>query len=81
MKKTFFDNLSQFCIPIFTLSAQVALALKHPELSLVLNLIAQPFWLYSSYQAYRHVGQIGMFLNTIAFGLITVYGIINYFVK
>lgn len=81
MKKTFFDQLSQFWIPIFTLSAQIALALKHPELSLVLNLMAQPFWLYSSYKAYQHVGQIGMFLNTIAFGLITVYGIINYFAK
>jgi len=56
------------------------LALKFPQLSLLLNLLAQPFWIYSAWQAFKQAGQIGMLINTIAFTLITAFGIINYWV-
>jgi hypothetical protein len=78
--KKVFNILSQFLLPAFTLGAQLALALKFPQLSLLLNLLAQPFWIYSSWQAFKQAGQIGVFINTIAFTLITAFGIINYWV-
>lgn len=73
--KKVFNILSQFLLPTLTLGAQLALALKYPQLSLVLNLLAQPFWIYSSWQAFKQAGQIGMLVNTIA-----CFGIINYWV-
>ena len=76
--KKIFNILSQFLLPTFTLGAQLALAFKFPQLSLILNLLAQPFWLYSSWQAFKQAGQIGMLINTIAYGIITAFGIINY---
>jgi hypothetical protein len=76
--KKIFNILSQFLLPTFTLGAQLALALKSPQLSLILNLLAQPFWLYSSWKAFKQAGQIGVFINTIAYGIITAFGIINY---
>jgi len=69
---------SQFAIPIFTLGGQLALAMKYPEWALILTMIAQPFWLYSSWTSYKKAGQIGMFINSIAFVIITAIGIMNY---
>lgn len=78
--KKVFNILSQFLLPTFTLGGQLALALKAPQLSLVLSLLAQPFWIYSAWQAFKQAGQIGILINTIAFTLITAFGIINYWV-
>jgi hypothetical protein len=76
--KKLLNILTQIFLPAFTLGAQLAVALKYPQLGLILNLIAQPFWLYSSWQAFKQAGQIGMLINVIAFTLITLFGIINY---
>jgi len=78
--KKLFNILSQFLLPTFTLGAQLAVALKFPQIGLRLNLLAQPFWLYSSWRAFKQAGQIGMLVNTIAFTLITAFGIINYWI-
>jgi len=77
-KEKIFDLVTQFAIPILTLSSQVFISLKFPQWGLFVNLLAQPFWLYSTWKAYKKVGQIGMFINTVAFTLITIYGLINY---
>ncbi len=76
--KKIFNILSQFLLPAFTLGGQLAIALKVPQLGLVLNLLAQPFWLYSSWQAFKQAGQVGMLVNTIVFTIITAFGIVNY---
>jgi hypothetical protein len=76
--KKIFNILSQFLLPAFTLGGQLAIALKAPQLGLVLNLLAQPFWLYSSWQAFKQAGQLGMLVNTIVFTIITAFGIVNY---
>ncbi|PLX21056.1 hypothetical protein C0584_04715 [Candidatus Parcubacteria bacterium] len=76
----FFDRSSQIAIPLFTLSGILAISLKHPALGLVLNLTAQPFWIYSTWKSYKKAGQIGMFINTIVMTLITVFGVLNYWV-
>jgi phosphomannomutase len=59
-----FDYAAQILIPTLTLSSVLAISLKHPALGLLLNLLAQPFWLYSTYIAWKRQGQIGMFINT-----------------
>jgi hypothetical protein len=77
-KEKVFNTITQFAIPIFTLGSQIIISLKYPQWGLVVGLLAQPFWLYSTWKAYKKVGQIGMFINTVAFTLITIYGLINY---
>ena len=76
--KKIFNTISQFALPIFTIGAQIATAMKFPQWGLVLNLIAQPFWLFASWKAYKKAGQIGIFINTVLFTIITALGIINY---
>jgi len=77
-KEKIFNILIQIFLPALTLGAQLATSLKYPEFGLILNLLAQPFWLYSTWKCFRQAGQIGMFINTIFMTLITMAGIINY---
>lgn len=77
-KDDILNLITQFAVPGFTLSAQLAIAFKNPALGLILNMIAQPFWIYSGWKAYKNAGQIGLLINTIAFTLITAVGILNY---
>lgn len=72
------DSISQFAIPSLTIGAQVATSLKYPEWGLVINLMAQPFWLYSTWKSYKQAGQIGILITTIIFMIVTTIGIINY---
>ncbi len=77
-KQKIFNTLTQIALPSLTIGAQIATALKYPQFGLIINLIAQPFWLYSSYKAYRQAGQIGILITSIIFTLVTAGGIINY---
>lgn len=77
-KGTTFDSIVQFAIPILTVGAQITLSFKYPQYALILNLIAQPFWLYSTWKSYKQVGQIGIFVNTIFMTLVIIMGVINY---
>ena len=72
------NSVSQFAIPSLTIGAQVATSLKFPQYGLILNLLAQPFWLYSSWKAYKNAGQSGILITSIIFTIITMMGIINY---
>ena len=76
--KNLFDLLAQFVIPGLTISAQIAIALKYPQWGLVINMFAQPFWIYSGWKAYKKAGQIGLFATTIIMTIIIGFGIINY---
>ena len=62
----------------FTIGGLILISLKLPEYGLIMNLIAQIFWLYSSYYAWKNAGQIGIFINTIIFSIITAFGVVNY---
>ncbi|EKE19756.1 MAG: hypothetical protein ACD_8C00113G0004 [uncultured bacterium] len=77
-KDNWINKFSQFAIPILTVGAQIITALKYPQYGLIVNLLAQPFWLYSSWKSYKEAGQIGIFVNTVVFSLVTLGGIINY---
>jgi len=76
--KNIFNNLVQFALPSLTIGAQIATSLKFPQYGLILNLLAQPFWLYSSWKSWKQAGQIGILITTIIFAIITLFGIVNY---
>ena len=74
----FFNSITQIALPFFTVGAQIATAFKYPQWGLIINLIAQPFWIYSSWKSYKGAGQIGIFITSIIFTVVTIVGIINY---
>ena len=71
----------QAALPILTLTAQFVLASGNPKWGITINLMAQPFWIISSWKAYKQAGQSGIFINAIAFTLITMYGVLNYWLN
>ncbi|HSA84362.1 MAG TPA: hypothetical protein VLF20_05780 [Patescibacteria group bacterium] len=75
---THFDRATQFFLPFFTILGFLLTSLKRPEFGLIFNLLAQIFWLYSAWQAWKKADQIGIFLTTLAICAITLYGVINY---
>lgn len=77
-KEKLFNNVAQFAIPSFTIGAQIATSLKFPQWGLIINLMAQPFWMYSSWKSFKKAGQSGILITTVIFTIITVMGIINY---
>lgn len=77
-KEKLFSGVAQFALPGLTIGAQIATSLKFPQYGLIMNLIAQPFWLYSSWKAWRQAGQVGILITTIIFTIVTAFGIINY---
>ncbi len=70
--------LIQVCLIVFTVIGFSLTSLKLPEYGVVANLVAQVFWLYSSYRAWREAGQIGMFICSILVTFILLYGVENY---
>jgi len=42
------NSVTQFALPVLTIGSQVVISLKYPQFGLILVLLAQPFWLYSS---------------------------------
>ena len=78
-KSKLFNLLTQFALPILTIATQVAIATKQPKWGLVINMTAQPFWLYTSWRAYREAGQIGLLITSSIVTVIIGLGIINYF--
>lgn len=75
-----FNLLTQMALPVLTIGGQIAIALKFPQWGLILVLISQPFWLYSSWRSYKQAGQIGIFVNTVVFSVVTIFGVFNYWV-
>lgn len=74
------DFSAQFLIPSLTILTQIIIALKHPEWGLIVNLMAQPFWIYSGWKAYKEAGQIGLFITTIIITFVIILGIANYWI-
>jgi hypothetical protein len=68
------DTISQYAIPLFTLSGIFLIARK-VKWGFLLALIAQPFWLFTSYVH----GQWGVFFNTMVYTSIVLYGVYNWF--
>ena len=54
--------------------------MKLPQYGVIMSLIAQIFWIYSSYKAWKKAGQISIFINAIAMTFVFGYGVLNYWV-
>ncbi len=72
------NNVFQTGLVVFTMLGFLFTSLKLPAYGLIFNLIAQVFWIYSSYKAWKNANQIGMFVNTILITIILLWGIMNY---
>lgn len=79
--KSLFNTITQIAIPVLTVGTQIAIALKYPQWGLVINLISQPFWIYSSWKAYKKAGQVGLLVTTLMVTVVIIFGIINYFFR
>lgn len=77
-KEKMFDQTVQFALPSLTIGAQIITSLKFPQWGLIINLAAQPFWMYSAWKSYKKAGQIGILINTIIMAIVITLGIINY---
>ena len=73
-----FNTFTQFALPTFTIATQTAIAAKLPNWGLIINLIAQPFWLYTAWKSYKQAGQIGFLVTTIIVTVVVIVGIVNY---
>lgn len=76
-----FNKTTQIALPVMTIAVQAAIALKLPQWGLVINMLAQPFWIYSAWKSYKQAGQIGLLVTTLVVTVIIGLGIINYWVK
>jgi len=76
-----FNKTTQIALPIMTVAVQAAIALKLPQWGLVINMLAQPFWIYSAWKSYKQAGQIGLLVTTLIVTVIIGLGIINYWVR
>lgn len=72
------NSLMQIGLVFFTGLGFLLTALKLPEYGLISNLIGEVFWIYSTYKAWKHANQVGMFINTIIITFVLIAGVINY---
>lgn len=77
-KRSPMDFATQLMLPPSALAGNLLIAMKHPQAGLLVCLFSEIFWTYSGWLAWRHGGQIGMFITNIAIGLTVAYGVINY---
>ena len=74
------NNIAQVNLVFFTMLGFLLTSLKLPQYGLISNLIAQVFWWYSSYKAWKQAGQLGIFINTILISIILLFGVLNYWI-
>ncbi|MCA9332335.1 hypothetical protein KDA00_00495 [Candidatus Saccharibacteria bacterium] len=75
---TIFNKLTQVLLPILTILGFGLTSFKRPELGLIFNLLAQIFWLYSSWRAWKEASQVGIFITTLFITAVVTFGVINY---
>lgn len=80
MKKNIIDLLTQILLPSLTILSQIFVALKYPQYGVLVNLLAQPFWLYSSWKAYKEAWQIWILITTIIIIIVLSIWMVNYFI-
>lgn len=79
-KPSLFNQVTQVFLPIFTISGFALTSFKKPELGLIFNLIAQVFWLYAGWQAWKKANQVGILITTFFITVVVLLGVINYWV-
>jgi hypothetical protein len=79
-KDKLFDKITQVALPVFTVAGFALTSLKMPEWSVIVGLIAEIFWFYASWKAWKQAGQIGILITTVIVTIILIYGVLNYWV-
>lgn len=79
-KPSLFNQVTQVLLPVFTITGFALTSFKKPELGLIFNLIAQVFWLYASWQAWKKADQVGILITTFFITAVVAFGVINYWV-
>lgn len=69
---------TQILLPGLTILGFLLTSLKMPQYGIVINLVAQIFWIYAGWQAWKKASQIGIFINSVIVTVIIVVGVINY---
>ncbi len=77
-KRDLVNSLMQIGLVGFTMLGFLLISFKLPQYGLIANLIAQVFWIYSSYKAWKEADQFGIFVTTVAITFILLWGIVNY---
>lgn len=73
-----FNKATQLLLPTITIIGFTLTAMKKPEFGLIFNLVAQVFWIYSSWQAWKKADQVGLFITSLFITVAVMYGVINY---
>ena len=76
--KQLFNKATQIFLPLLTILGFMFTSFKKPEIGLAFNLLAQIFWLYSGYVAWKKANQIGIFITSIIITVLLMYGVVNY---
>ena len=69
---------TQILLPGLTILGFLLTSLKMPQYGIVINLVAQIFWIYAGWQAWKKASQIGIFINSVIVTVIILAGVINY---
>lgn len=77
-EKNYFNMFIQTGLVVFTIGGYLLTSFKLPQYGLILGLVSQVFWFYSSYKAWKESNQIGIFITTIFMIAVILFGIINY---
>lgn len=77
-KQSLFDKINQVLLPLLTVGGYFLIAIKKPEIGLIIALFSQIFWFYTSYKAWKSAGQVGLMITTVIMSFIATYGVINY---
>jgi hypothetical protein len=77
-RKRQFDAITNICLPVLTIACTALTALKLPQWGLAVNLVAQVFWLYSAYRAWKDANQVGIFITSVVMTVIIAAGVVNY---
>lgn len=78
--KGWMNSVTQIFLPAFTISGFLLTSLKKPEYGLILNLVAQIFWFYAAWMAWRRAGQIGILVTTVFITIAVLIGVVNYWI-
>ena len=72
------NALMQAGLLVFTMLGFLLTSMKLPQYGLLANIVAQIFWFYASYRAWKEADQYGIMINTTLITFILIFGIINY---
>lgn len=75
-----FDKATQVLLPTMTVGGLLLVSLKMPAYGLTVTLCSQVFWFYAAWKAWKQAGQIGIFITTVAMTIVTIIGVLNYWV-